>query len=55
MTKTVDEAKILIENIAASDCNNCPDYDRSSCTTTNTPDASQMAELKNMMAQVLKG
>ncbi|CAA7041851.1 unnamed protein product [Microthlaspi erraticum] len=34
MTKTVDEAKVLIENLAASDCNNCPDYDRSSRTTT---------------------
>ncbi|CAA7037012.1 unnamed protein product [Microthlaspi erraticum] len=55
MTKTIDDAKVLIENLAASDCNNCPDYDRSSCTTTSSPDVSQMAELKNMMAQVLKG
>ncbi|CAA7033492.1 unnamed protein product [Microthlaspi erraticum] len=55
MTKTIDEAKVLIENLAASDCNNCPDYDRSSRTTTSSPDVSQMAELKNMMAQVLKG
>ncbi|CAA7049282.1 unnamed protein product [Microthlaspi erraticum] len=55
MTKTVDEAKVLIENLAASDCNNCPDYDRSSRTTTSSPDSFQMTELKNMMAQVLKG
>ncbi|CAA7022544.1 unnamed protein product [Microthlaspi erraticum] len=55
MTKTIDEAKVLIENLAASDCNNCPDYDRSSRTTTSSPDVSQMTELKNMMAQVLKG
>ncbi|CAA7051773.1 unnamed protein product [Microthlaspi erraticum] len=39
MTKTVDEAKVLIENLAASDCNNCPDYDRSSRTTTSSPDS----------------
>ncbi|CAA7044871.1 unnamed protein product, partial [Microthlaspi erraticum] len=50
MTKTVDEAKVLIENLAASDCNNCPDYDRSSRTTTSSPDSFQMTELKNMMA-----
>ncbi|CAA7058088.1 unnamed protein product [Microthlaspi erraticum] len=54
MTK-IDEAKVLIENLAASDCNNCPDYDRSSRTTTSSPDSFQMTELKNMMAQVLKG
>ncbi|CAA7060969.1 unnamed protein product [Microthlaspi erraticum] len=45
----------VIENLAASDCNNCPDYDRSSRTTTSSPDSFQMTELKNMMAQVLKG
>ncbi|CAA7051686.1 unnamed protein product [Microthlaspi erraticum] len=55
MTKTIDEAKVLIENLAASDCNNCPDYDRSSRTTTSSPDSFSNAELKNMMAQVLKG
>ncbi|CAA7035246.1 unnamed protein product [Microthlaspi erraticum] len=45
----------MFSNLAASDCNNCPDYDRSSRTTTSSPDSFQMTELKNMMAQVLKG
>ncbi|CAA7030139.1 unnamed protein product [Microthlaspi erraticum] len=48
MTKSVPEAKLLIENLAASDANACPDYNRS-VKTTSSSESAQISELRNMV------
>ncbi|CAA7041009.1 unnamed protein product [Microthlaspi erraticum] len=53
MTKSVPEAKLLIENLAASDANACPDYNRS-VKTTSSSESAQISELRNMVSQLLK-
>ncbi|CAA7023194.1 unnamed protein product [Microthlaspi erraticum] len=53
MTKSVPEAKLLIENLAASDANACPDYNRG-VKTTSSSESTQISELRNMVSQLLK-
>ncbi|CAA7040033.1 unnamed protein product [Microthlaspi erraticum] len=55
MTKSVQEAKLLIENLAVSDANACPDYNRSVKTTSPLSESAQISELKNIVSQLLKG
>lgn len=52
MTKTVEEAYVLIDNLAARSNNNCLDQDRTSCSTTS--DSKQITELKEPMNLLLK-
>ncbi|CAA7030355.1 unnamed protein product [Microthlaspi erraticum] len=54
MTKSVPEAKLLIENLDLSDANACPEYNRNVITTSSSSESAQISELKNMISQLLK-
>ncbi|CAN8272398.1 unnamed protein product [Cochlearia groenlandica] len=52
MTKTAEEASVLIANLTVSNVNACSEYDRK-LKTTSTKDSSEINELKSMQ-QLLK-
>ncbi|CAA7030631.1 unnamed protein product [Microthlaspi erraticum] len=54
MTKTVTEAKILIENLASSDSDNFMGHERAVKAIISDPHREEYSEIKAMMAEILR-